>query len=97
MLQLCTNKLVGLSKFVGIIDLIIIRLNPHPEAPTRPSTLEVCELRNVPQFFLLLCSHLGLQLNPSRSLGVCQGGCCINGFVVMHWQFFINVVMHVWF
>jgi hypothetical protein len=40
-----TNLLFGLCKFMWIIDLLITHHNPHPRAPTRPSTLEVLWVR----------------------------------------------------
>jgi hypothetical protein len=40
-----TNLLFGLCKFVRIIDPLIIHPNPHPGAPTRPSTLEMLQAK----------------------------------------------------
>jgi len=46
MLELRINTfVVGLCKFVGIIDLLVICLNPHPEAPACLSTLEVLQAK----------------------------------------------------
>ncbi len=36
-----TNLLFSLYRFVGIIDPFVILPNPHPKAPTCPSTLKV--------------------------------------------------------
>ncbi len=36
-----TNLLFGLCKFIWIIDLLVIRLRPHPEAWTHPFHFEV--------------------------------------------------------
>ncbi len=40
-----TNLLFSLCRFMWIIDPLIIRLNPHLEAPARPSTPEMLRTR----------------------------------------------------
>jgi hypothetical protein len=40
-----TNLLFGLCRSIWIIDPLVIRFSPHPEAPTRPSTSEVLRAR----------------------------------------------------
>jgi len=40
-----TNLLFGLRKFVGIIDPLVTCCNPHPKAPTCPSTPKMLQAK----------------------------------------------------
>jgi hypothetical protein len=67
-----TNLLFSLCKSVWIIDPLVTCPNPHPEAPTRPSTFKVLELGSVSPFLLPLFSPLDWHLSLMRSFGVHQ-------------------------
>ncbi len=55
-----TNLLFKLCRSVWIIDSFAIRLNPHPEAPTRPSTFEGLRAREhtLTPFFFIVRTHI---------------------------------------
>ncbi len=48
-----TNLLFSLCRSVWIIELFITLPNPHPWAPTCPSTPKCCKPRNMPQLLIL--------------------------------------------
>jgi hypothetical protein len=59
-----TNLLFGLCRSMWIIDLLVIRPNPHHEAPTCPSTLKVWQAREcapTPYPFVVFTFGLGVQ------------------------------------
>ncbi len=52
-----------------IIDLLVIRPNPHPRASTRPSTLEMLRTKeHTPIFLSLCCFPFGLVVESIKKL-----------------------------
>jgi hypothetical protein len=68
-----TNLLFDLCRSVWIIDPFVTCHNPHPKAPTRPTTPEMLWVKeHTSTFYPSIVFILDSQLSPSRSLGVCH-------------------------
>jgi hypothetical protein len=64
------NLLFSLCRFVWIIDLLVIHLNPHLEIPTRPFTLEVLQTKEcTPTFYPYVVFTFELAIESIKKLG----------------------------
>jgi hypothetical protein len=74
MFQLCTNQLVVcLCTSVWVIESFVNLLNPHPGAPTCPSTPEMLQAKKrTLTFSPSIVLTFGLTVSPSRCLRVCH-------------------------
>jgi hypothetical protein len=65
-----TNLLFGLCTFMWVFDFLVNLPSPYPEAPTRPSTLEMLRIKEcAPIFFPSIVVTFGLVVESIKELG----------------------------